>query len=99
MQNAGASPVDDGATLQQNAVKQLNGISVGYANLATSIKSLNASDQAKFAQGLKTVSDQLSVLNRNSGDALGKLQAGDIGKAMAKQPGCQKAAAGSNSTT
>jgi hypothetical protein len=96
VQKAGASPVDNGAKLQQNAVKQLNGISVGYANLAKSVKELNTSDQAKFADGLKNVSGQLSVLSKSSGDALTKLQAGDIGKAMAKQPGCQKASASAN---
>ncbi len=93
VQNAGASPVDNGAVLQKNAVKQLNGISVGYANLAKAVQGLDTANQAKFASGLKTVSDQLSVLSKSSGGALTKLQAGDIGKAMAKQPGCQKATA------
>lgn len=90
VRQAGASPVSNGATVQQNAVKQLNSISASYADLATSVKKLSTSDQTKFAQGLRDVSDQLGALTKSSGDALGKLQAGGVGKAMAKQPGCQK---------
>lgn len=97
VQNAGASPVSNGATLQKNAIAQLNSISVGYANLSKSVKGLDAADQAKFANGLKTVSGQLSALSKSSGDALAKLQAGDIGKAMAKQPGCEKSSASPSS--
>jgi hypothetical protein len=97
VQKAGASPVNNGATLQKNAVRQLDNIAASYANLKTTVDGLNTSDQGKFAQGLKTVSDQLGTLTKASGDALTQLQAGDIGKAMAKQPGCQKAATGSAS--
>lgn len=93
VQKAGASPVNNGATLQKNAVRQLDNIANSYANLQKTMDHLDTSDQGKFAQGLKTVSDQLSGLSRSSGDALTKLQSGDIGTAMAKQPGCKKPAA------
>jgi hypothetical protein len=93
VQKAGASPVDNGATLQRNAVRQLDDIAASYQGLKQSVDGLDTGDQGKFAQGLKTVSDQLSTLTKSSGDALNQLQAGDIGKAMAKQPGCQKPAA------
>ena len=39
------------------------------------------------------------TLIQGSGTALTKLQAGDIGKAMAKQPGCKKATATPSSGT
>lgn len=90
VQDAGAPPVDKGATLQQNAVKQLNGVSSSYADLKKVVDDLDTGNQARFAEGLKTVSNKLAVLSKDSGNALTKLQAGDVGKAMAKQPGCQK---------
>lgn len=99
VQDAGAPPVDRGATLQQNAVTQLNGIAVSYTQLQKSVQGLNTSDQGKFADGLKTVSDKFAPLSQSSGDALTKLQAGDIGKAMAQQSGCRKAAAASSSSS
>ena len=91
VQDAGAPPVDKGATLQQNAVTQLTGIADSYAKLQKAVQGLDTSDQGKFADGLKTVSEQFAPLSQRSGDAFTKLQAGDIGKAMAQQSGCRKA--------
>ena len=93
VQKAGPSPVEGGAALQRNAVKQLTGISQSYADLVTTVNGLDTTDQGKFAEGLKGVSDRLGSLGKVSGDALTKLQAGDVGKAMGKQPGCRKATA------
>ncbi|WP_269855194.1 small secreted protein [Streptomyces sp. RPT161] len=87
---AGAPPVNNGATLQQNAVKQLNDTAGSYDNLKKAVDGLNTSDQGKFADGLKSVVGQLTNVGRSGDDALNKLQSGDVGKAMAKQPGCQK---------
>ncbi len=97
---AGPSPVDNGATLQKNAVRQLDDMAASYVRLKKTLDGLDTHDQGKFAQGLKSVSDQLSALSKNGGGALAALQAGDIGKAMAKQPGCAKpsASASSNAT-
>ncbi len=91
VQDAGAPPVDNGQALQKNAVTQLNGISASYAKLQKGVQGLDASDQGKFADGLKSLSQQFSSLSQSGSDALTKLQAGDIGKAMAQQPGCKKA--------
>ena len=66
-------------------------------NKLKTVATLDTHDQAKFAAGLKSVSDQLGVLGKSSGTALTALQAGDIGKAMAKQPGCAKPSAGASS--
>jgi hypothetical protein len=88
--NAGAPPVEGGAQIQQNAVKQLNDTSGAYANLKSTVDGLDTSDQSKFADGLKGVASQLSTLGKSGNDALNKLQSGDVGTAMAKQPGCQK---------
>ncbi|MCQ4081147.1 small secreted protein [Streptomyces sp. RB6PN25] len=89
--NAGAPPVKDGAALQQNAVKELNDTSTAYAGLKKTVDGLNTGDQVAFANGLKGVAGQLTTLSKGGDDALSKLQSGDVGKAMAKQPGCRKA--------
>ncbi|MBY8888503.1 small secreted protein [Streptomyces sp. PTM05] len=91
IQDAGAPPVGNGAALQKNAVDQLNAISGAYADLKKKVGGLDASDQAKFAQGLGSIPNQVTTLSKNGDDALAKLQADGIGQAMAKQPGCQKA--------
>lgn len=87
---AGAPPVEDGGTTQKEAVKELNDSSAAYADLRKQVDGLNTRDQAKFADGLKGVADELSKISRSGDQALQKLQSGEVGKAMAKQPGCQK---------
>ncbi|MBT2399289.1 small secreted protein [Streptomyces sp. ISL-100] len=87
---AGAPPVDDGETTQQDAVKELNASSAAYAGLRKQVDGLDTDDQAKFADGLKGVADELNKISRSGDRALQKLQSGEVGKAMAKQPGCQK---------
>ncbi|GAA1375779.1 small secreted protein [Streptomyces beijiangensis] len=86
---AGAPPVDNGATLQQNAVKELNTASAAYAALVKQVKALDTGDQQKFADGLAKVSDGLDAINKSGSGAVEKLQQGDVGKALAKQPGCK----------
>ena len=88
--NAGVPPVANGAQLQQDAVKELNDTATAYANLKKTVDGLNTSDQAKFADQLKTVATQLGAVNKIPTPALNTLQSGDIGKSMANQPGCQK---------
>ncbi|WP_030898451.1 hypothetical protein, partial [Streptomyces sp. NRRL F-5126] len=87
---AGAPPVDNGAATQKAAVKELNQTSAAYTQLKAKVDALDTKDQAKFAQGLGDVSTQLGKLSSGGGDALRKLQSGDLGKAIAKQPSCQK---------
>ncbi|MET9507474.1 small secreted protein [Streptomyces flavidovirens] len=87
---AGAPPVDDGETTQREAVKELNDSSAAYAGLKRQVDGLDTKDQAKFADGLKGVADELSKISRSGDQALQKLQSGEVGKAMAKQPGCRK---------
>ncbi|MEV6013148.1 small secreted protein [Streptomyces sp. NPDC051976] len=88
---AGAPPVDDGAKIQQDAVSDLNGLSTEYATLKKQVDGLDTSDQGKFADGLKGVSDSLAKVSKNGEQALDTLRQGDVGKAMAKQPGCKQA--------
>ncbi|MFD0021816.1 small secreted protein [Streptomyces sp. NPDC058382] len=88
--SAGPPPVDDGETTQKEAVKELNASSVAYADLQKKVDDLNTKDQAKFADGLKGIADQLNKISTNGDQALKKLQSGDVGNAMAKQEGCQK---------
>lgn len=88
--SAGPPPVDDGETTQKEAVKELNASSVAYADLQKKVDDLDTKDQAKFADGLKGIADELNKISTNGDQALKKLQSGDVGNAMAKQKGCQK---------
>lgn len=90
VESAGPPPVDDGETTQQEAVKELNASSVAYASLKTKVDALDTADQAKFADGLKGIADELNKISTNGDQALKKLQSGEVGSAMAKQKGCQK---------
>ncbi|WP_330174408.1 small secreted protein [Streptomyces sp. NBC_01498] len=87
---AGAPPVEDGEKTQKEAVGELNTTSAAYAGLKTKVDDLDIKDQAKFADGLKGVADELAKLSTSGDRALQKLQSGDVGAAMAKQPGCQR---------
>ncbi|MFD3521785.1 small secreted protein [Streptomyces sp. NPDC058653] len=87
---AGAPPVDDGETTQKEAVSELNATSTAYAGLKTKVDDLDTKDQARFADGLKGVADELDKLSKTGDQALRKLQSGEVGAAMAKQPGCQR---------
>ncbi|MEU6139956.1 small secreted protein [Streptomyces sp. NPDC047081] len=98
VQNAGAPNVDDGATKQKNAVKELNDISAAYASLKTQVDKLNTKDQAKFADGLKDIATSLDKLSQSGNDALKTLEEGDVGTAMAKQPSCKSASASASAT-
>lgn len=91
IQEAGAPPVDNGETLQQDAVKELNATAVAYEGLKKQVDGLDPSNQQKFADGLQDVADGLKKIEKMDQDALAKLQSGELGTAMAKQPGCQRA--------
>lgn len=86
----GAPPVTDGGKTHQEAVKELNSTATAYAGLKTKVDGLDTKDQADFADGLTGVADELDQLGKSGDQALQKLQSGAVGKAMAKQPGCQK---------
>ncbi|MGP3633748.1 small secreted protein [Streptomyces sp. 24-1644] len=94
--SAGPPPVDDGETTQKEAVKELNASSAAYAELKTKVDALNTKDQAKFADGLKDIADELNQISTSGDQALKKLQSGEVGTAMAKQKGCQKPTASSS---
>ena len=89
--SAGAPDVDNGATKQQNAVKELNDISASYAALKKQVDGLDIKDQAKFADGLKGIATSLDKLSTSGNDALKTLEEGDVGKAMTKQEACKTA--------
>lgn len=89
VQQAGAPATDNGAQTQADAVTELNQAAGGYTKVQQTIQALPSGDQAKFAAGLKGVSDQVQQLAELSTAALQKLQTGDMGTALAKQPGCK----------
>ncbi|MET7378920.1 small secreted protein [Streptomyces sp. NPDC005526] len=90
---AGAPNVDNGKKKQQDAVKELNGLSTSYASLKKKVDGLDTKDQGKFADGLKDIATQLDKLSRTGNDALKNLEEGDVGRAMAQQPSCKSASA------
>jgi hypothetical protein len=92
---AGAPKVDKGADLQQQAVRELNQAATGYQQVQKKVDALPTGDQAKFADGLKSVGDQVQQLAQLSSSAIARLQTGAVGRAIAKQPGCKSASGGS----
>ncbi|KOU68001.1 small secreted protein [Streptomyces sp. MMG1533] len=96
---AGAPDVDNGEKKQQDAVKELNGLSTSYASLKKQVDELDTKDQGKFADGLKDVATALDKLSKTGNDALKTLEEGDVGKAMAKQESCKSASAPASATT
>jgi hypothetical protein len=96
---AGAAPGDDGAKFQQNAVSVFNQQSAQYAALKKQVDGLDTSDQGKFAAGLGSVSTALQKTAANGQKSLDTLRKGDMGKALAQQPGCHGVAGTSPSAT
>ena len=94
---AGAPKVENGAGLQKDAADELNKAAQSYLDVQKKLDALPNTDQAKFADGLRSVGDQLEQLANLSTQAQNKLQSGELGAAMAKQDGCKPggAAAGS----
>ncbi|MCT9109321.1 small secreted protein [Streptomyces mirabilis] len=99
IEKAGPPDVDSGKTKQENAVKELNVLSASYADLGKQSDALNTKNQAKFADGLDGVAKQLEKLSKTGTDALKELEAGDVGKAMAKQVSCKSASASASPAT
>lgn len=89
VRNAGEPPVDNGAALQKEAIKELKGIATSYGELQETVDELKTDDQQKFSEGLKTVAEKLDALGRSGDKALTRLQEGPLGEAMAKQEGCK----------
>ncbi|MCZ7415146.1 MULTISPECIES: small secreted protein [unclassified Streptomyces] len=87
---AGDPPVEDGAELRDNAVKELNDISTAYTDLKKRVDGLDTQDQSAFADGLADIADDLKKLGTSGDEALDQLQTGELGQAMAEQPGCQR---------
>ncbi|MEW1902240.1 small secreted protein [Streptomyces sp. NPDC086147] len=90
VESAGAPPVDNGEKIKQDAIKELNETAVAYEGLKKQVDALDPSNQQKFADGLQNVANGLTRIEKMDQNALAKLEEGELGKAMAKQPGCQK---------
>ena len=87
---AGAPPVENGEKVQQDAIKELNSTALAYEGLKKQVDALDPTNQQKFADGLQGVADGLTKIEKMDQNALSKLEEGELGQAMAKQPGCQK---------
>ncbi|MET9291641.1 small secreted protein [Streptomyces sp. NPDC003077] len=96
LDQAGPPPVDGGDKSQKDAVQELNSLSKGYADLKKKVDGLDTKDKLKFADGLRTLSNGINKLNEQSEAAFRKLEAGDVGKAMARQKGCQAQKSGAS---
>ncbi|GGU78799.1 hypothetical protein GCM10010275_12000 [Streptomyces litmocidini] len=90
VQAAGAPPVENGEKIKQDAIKELNDTAVAYEGLKKQVDALDPTNQQKFADGLQSVADGLTKIEKMDQNALSKLEDGELGQAMAKQPGCQK---------
>lgn len=90
---AGAPDVENGEKKQQDAVKELNGISTSYSDLKKQVDGLDTDDQAKFADGLKDIATELDKLSKSGNDALKALEEGEVGEAMSRQASCKTATA------
>lgn len=94
VQRAGEPPVDDGATLHRDAVRELKSLSRSYSELKKTVDKLDTDDQGEFAEGLKKVAGRLEKLGDSGDEALNTLQSGELGQAMAKQKGCRSTSGG-----
>jgi hypothetical protein len=94
---AGPAPGDKGAEYQKNAVAVFTGLSGKYGALKKQTDSLDTGDRQKFADGLGSVSANLNTVVTQGQQQLGTLSQGDMGKALAKQPGCQTVSGGAAS--
>ncbi|MFJ8040538.1 hypothetical protein ACIRBX_08555 [Kitasatospora sp. NPDC096147] len=92
---AGAPKVGEGAKVQQGASDELKQAAQGYLDVQQKLTALPNEDQAKFADGLRSVSDQIQRLAQQSTDALNTLQSGELGVAISKQTGCKPSPTGS----
>ncbi|MCP9987101.1 MULTISPECIES: hypothetical protein [Streptomyces] len=99
VESAGVPPVENGEKLRQDAVKELNATAAAYEGLRKQVDALDPTDQQKFAEGLQDVAKGLKRIEKMDQDALAKLQTGELGKAMAAQPGCRKVEASAAPTT
>jgi hypothetical protein len=95
---AGAPKVENGAGLQKDAADELNKAAQGYLDVQKKLDALPNTDQAKFADALRSVGDQIQQLSNLSTQAQNKLQSGDLGAAMAKQAGCKPGGAATAAT-
>ncbi|MEU7412252.1 small secreted protein [Streptomyces sp. NPDC042638] len=96
LDGAGAPPgVDGGAKLQQDAAKNLAGLSTSYADLKKKVEGLDTKDQGKFAKGLKEVASQTKEVGKqgdNGTQALKRLEQGKVKEAMGEATSCKVAA-------
>lgn len=89
---AGPPPTDNGEVQHKDAVADLNKASAAYASVKTKVDGLDTSDQGKFADGLTAASAEADTANKTAETALNTLRKGEVGQAMADQPGCKTGA-------
>ncbi|MFF0726840.1 small secreted protein [Streptomyces sp. NPDC004134] len=89
----GAPPVDDGKNTHGGAVTELQQVAAAYADLQKQVEDLDVKDQAAFAEGLRELAGEADKISKSGDEALNKLQAGEVGQALAEQEGCQKSKA------
>lgn len=88
LKKTGPPPGDDGKTIQQNAITELNANSKAYADLKKQVDALDVKDQQKFSDGLKAIGEDMKKINET---AYKKLFSGDTGKALLSQDACKVA--------
>ncbi len=90
VETAGVPPIENGEKVQKDVIAELNATALAYDGLKKQVDALDPTNQQKFAEGLKDVADGLTKIEKMDQNALANLENGELGQAMAKQPGCQK---------
>ncbi|WP_431679379.1 hypothetical protein [Kitasatospora sp. KL5] len=90
---AGAPKSDNGEAARTDAVNELRKASQGYVDAQKKLDGLATTDQARFADGLRSVGDQVQQLAQLSTQGLNRLQTGEAGDAIKRQSGCKANAA------
>jgi hypothetical protein len=101
IEEAGPPKTDEGAggeKIQKDAVRELRKSASGYSGVKKDVEGLDIDDQDKFAKGLRTAGTRVQKLAGNSASAMKKLQKGELGKAIARQPGCKRATPAASSS-
>ncbi|GAA2484064.1 hypothetical protein GCM10010406_20420 [Streptomyces thermolineatus] len=93
LDKAGKPPAEDAekaGKLYAESVKGMKATAAAYRDLKTQVDKLDTKDQRKFADGLQELAAEPNRASKAGHDAFLQLQSGEIGTAMAEQPGCKK---------
>lgn len=92
VEEAEEPPVEDGAALRRQVVRELRDLSSTYTGLKRSVEKLKTKDQGEFGKGLEEIAQRLEPLRGRNVQSLKMLESGELGEAMRSQPDCRRSA-------